>query len=120
MLDAEASCIDGLCIIFAKEAIASSMEFDESLGDFDFYDTDISMQAIAKYNIKIGVMVQKDLCHYSIGKSILTPKFLDVEEKFRAKWHIPVPPGSALANHIAQRRTTCTSTTTTMTSSMFV
>ena len=102
-MDAEVSCIDGLCIIFAKDALESNIEFDESLGAFDFYDTDISMQAIAKYKIKIGVMVQKDLCHYSVGRSILTPSFLDIEEKFRAKWGLPTPKDSALAKHIASK-----------------
>ena len=100
-MDAEVACIDGLCIIFSKEALDSSLLFDEDLGAFDFYDTDISMQAIAKYKMKIGVMVQKDLCHYSVGKSILTPNFLDVEKKFREKWNLPVPPNSAIAQHIA-------------------
>ena len=102
VMDAEAACIDGLCIIFAKQALDSTMEFDESLGAYDFYDTDISMQAIAKYKIKIGVMVQKDLCHYSVGRSILTPEFLSTEKKFREKWNLPVPPNSALAKYIAR------------------
>lgn len=104
VMDAEVACIDGLCIIFAKDALNSTLEFDENLGDFDFYDTDISMQAIAKYKIKIGVMVQKDLCHYSIGKSILTPAFLSIEEKFRAKWNLPIPSGSALEKYIASKQ----------------
>lgn len=104
VMDAEVACIDGLCIIFAKEALDSNMEFDENLGDFDFYDTDISMQAIATYKIKVGVMVQKDLCHYSVGKSILTPAFLDIEEKFRAKWNLPIPPGSLIEKHIASKK----------------
>lgn len=103
VMDAEVACIDGLCIMFCKQALDSSIEFDESLGKFDFYDTDISMQALAKYKLKLGVMVQKDLCHYSVGRSILTPSFLDTEEKFRAKWKLPVPAGSALEKHIAAR-----------------
>ena len=99
-MDAEVSCIDGLCMIFAKQALDSSIEFDENLGAFDFYDTDLSMQAIATYKIKIGVMVQKDLCHYSVGKSILSPSFLETEKKFRAKWNFPIPPDSAIAKYI--------------------
>lgn len=104
VMDAEVACIDGLCIMFCKQALDSSIEFDETLGKFDFYDTDISMQAIAKYKIKLGVMVQKDLCHYSVGKSILTSSFLDSEEKFRAKWKLPIPPDSAIAKHIASKQ----------------
>lgn len=104
VLDAEVACIDGLCIIFTNAALDTAMEFDETLGKFDFYDSDISCQAMMKYGIKIGVMVQKDLCHYSIGKSIMTPAFLDVEEKFRAKWNFPIPMNSALAKHIDMKR----------------
>ena len=103
VMDVEVACIDGLCIMFCKQALDSEIEFDESLGKFDFYDTDISMQALVKYKLKLGVMVQKDLCHYSVGRSILTPSFLDTEEKFRAKWKLPVPAGSALEKHIAAR-----------------
>ena len=101
VLDHEVACIDGLCIIFGKTALESGMKFDESLGKFDFYDSDISMQALMKYKMKIGVMVQKNLCHYSVGKSILTPEFLDNELVFRKKWNFPIPDGSALAKHIA-------------------
>lgn len=99
-MDAEVACIDGLCMIFTRRALESEIKFDETLGDFDFYDTDISMQAIAKYKLKIGVMVQKDLCHYSVGKSILTPAFLDNELKFRTKWNLPIPKDSALEKHL--------------------
>lgn len=103
VMDAEVACIDGLCIIFTKKALDSSISFDENLGEFDFYDTDLSMQAVAKYKLRLGVMVQKDLCHYSIGRSILTSNFLETEEKFRAKWKLPVPAGSPLEKHIAAR-----------------
>jgi hypothetical protein len=84
--DHEVSCIDGLCIIFTRKAIDSGLRFDENLSPFDFYDTDISMQAILKYNLKIGVLVRKELQHWSIGKSILTPEFIKNEDIFRAKW----------------------------------
>ena len=104
IMDAEVACIDGLCIIFTKRALESEIEFDESLGAFDFYDTDLSMQAVAKWKLKLGVMVQKDLCHYSVGKSILASSFLDTEEKFRAKWSLPIPPGSQLEKHIAAKK----------------
>ena len=103
VMDAEVACIDGLCIIFTKRALESKIEFDESLGAFDFYDTDLSMQAVATYKLKLGVMVQKDLCHYSVGRSILTSNFLDTEEKFRTKWKLPVPVDSPLAKRIEAR-----------------
>lgn len=103
VMDAEVACIDGLCIIFTKKALSTDMKFDESLGDFDFYDSDISCQALMKYNLKVGVMVQKDLCHYSVGKSILTPLFLDNEIKFREKWKFPIPNDSAIAKHIEMK-----------------
>ena len=103
VMDVEVACIDGLCIIFSKQALDSTLEFDENLSDFDFYDTDISMQAFVNYKFKIGVMVQKDLCHYSVGKSILTPKFLDAEEKFRKKWNLPIPKDSPIEKHIASK-----------------
>ena len=102
--DAEVSCIDGLCIIFTRRALETDIAFDESLGKFDFYDSDLSMQAIANYKLKLGVMVQKDLCHYSIGKSILTPEFLDNELKFREKWKFPIPEESAVAKHLEMKK----------------
>jgi hypothetical protein len=101
--DHEVSCIDGLCIIFNKEALSTQMEFDENLGAFDFYDSDISMQALIQYKLKIGVMVCKDLCHYSVGKSIMTNNFLETELKFRQKWNFPIPSDSALSRLIATR-----------------
>lgn len=104
IMDAEVACIDGLCIIFTRRALESNIEFDESIGDFDFYDTDISCQAVMKYKLRLGVMVQKDLCHYSIGRSILTPSFLDNELKFRSKWNFPIPKDSAVEKHIAMKK----------------
>ena len=41
--DKEVACIDGLCIIFSKKAVQAGLRFDRSVGDFDCYDTDISM-----------------------------------------------------------------------------
>ena len=99
-MDAEAACIDGLCIIFTRKAIDSGLSFDETLGKFDFYDSDISCQALMKYGLKLGVMVQKDLCHYSVGKSILTSEFLDEEVKFRKKWNFPITDEMAVGKHL--------------------
>ena len=56
-----------------------------------------------KYKLKLGVIVQKDLCHYSVGMSIMSPRFLESEEKFRQKWNLPIPPESALARHLEQK-----------------
>lgn len=102
-MDAEVSCIDGLCIIFTRNAIKSGLEFDESLGKFDFYDSDISCQALMKYGLTVGVMVQKDLCHYSVGKSILTPEFLDEEIKFRKKWNFPITDEMAVGKRLKEK-----------------
>ena len=103
VMDREVACIDGLCIIFTRQALDTDMQFDESLGEFDFYDSDISCQTLMKYKLKLGVMVQKDLCHYSVGRSILTPSFLDNEAKFRAKWNFPIPKDSAIAKHLEMK-----------------
>lgn len=92
--DHEAACIDGLCIVFTKKAVASGIRFDPSLGAFDFYDTDISMQAVLKYGLRVGVVVRRDLKHYSVGKSILTDSFLENEARFRSKWNFQAPPGA--------------------------
>lgn len=91
--DHEVACIDGLCIIFTKKTVLDrSVRFDPSVGEFDFYDTDLSMQAMMS-GLKLGVIVRKDLMHFSVGKSILTPHFLENELKFRKKWNLPLPPG---------------------------
>ena len=70
--DREVACVDGLCIIISKKAANAGLRFDPSVGDFDCYDTDISMQTVLKYGMRLGVVVRKDLYHYSVGKSILT------------------------------------------------
>lgn len=91
ILDHEVSCIDGLCIVLSKSAIEKGLRFDPTIGDFDLYDTDLSFQALLNYKLKIGVVVQKELMHYSLGKSILNDKFLVNEYKFRQKWKLPIP-----------------------------
>jgi hypothetical protein len=88
--DHEVACLDGLCLIFTKKVILDrSIRFDSSVGEFDFYDTDLSMQAMMS-GLKLGVVVRKDLMHFSVGKSILTPHFLENELKFRKKWNLPL------------------------------
>lgn len=103
VLDHEVACIDGLCMLFNRKMLDSDIRFDESLGKFDFYDSDISCQALMRYKFKVGVMVQKDLCHYSVGRSILTPSFLDNEVRFRKKWNFPIPAQSAVEKHLASK-----------------
>lgn len=93
--DAEVACIDGLCIIFTNKAIKSGLKFDE-IFLFDFYDTDISFSALMKYNLKLGVIVETSLKHYSIGKSILTKDFLSHEIDFRKKWNLEIPEKSPI------------------------
>lgn len=101
--DHEVACIDGLCIVFTKRAIEDpSIRFDPEIGSFDFYDTDISMQAMMK-GLKLGVVVRKDLMHFSVGKSILSKQFLENELKFRKKWGLAVPPNSPLAKLLQEK-----------------
>lgn len=98
--DHEVSCIDGLCIVFCKKAIEDEdFKFDPNVGNFDFYDTDISYQAMMK-GFRLGVVVRKDLFHYSFGKSILKNEFLLNELKFRSKWNLKIPENSALSQLI--------------------
>lgn len=93
--DHAVACIDGLCIVFGKKAICSDMKFDE-LFTYDLYDTDLSFQCAMKYGFRIGVIVEKSLNHYSVGKSILTDDFLKHEIDFRKKWNLSIPEGSKL------------------------
>lgn len=99
--DHEVACIDGLCIIFGPKAIKSELKFDE-IFTFDFYDTDISFQTIMKYNMKLGVLVEMSLQHYSVGRSILTPEFLKHEIDFRKKWNLEIPENSPINKLINQ------------------
>ena len=43
------------------------------------------------YNLKIGVIVRKDLVHYSVGKGILNQDFLKDEYSMRRKFNLPIP-----------------------------
>lgn len=93
--DSNVACIDGLCIIFTRKALESEIEFDEQFA-FDFYDTDISFQALMKYNLRLGVIVEESLKHYSVGRSILTKEFLTHEVDFRKKWNFEIPKNSPI------------------------
>lgn len=85
--DHQVACIDGLCMTFGKKALDSKLEFDESFM-FDQYDTDISLQTILTYHMKLGVIVERSLQHFSIGKSILGTSFIEHEKDLRKKWNI--------------------------------
>lgn len=89
--DHEVACIDGLCIILTKKAIEDSDILFDRTFEFSHYDTDFSFQCVMQKGLKLGVIVQKDLQHQSVGKSILTPEFMQSEEKFRAKWNMQLP-----------------------------
>jgi hypothetical protein len=84
--DHEVACIDGLCIILTKNAIEKSNILFDTTFTFSHYDTDFSFECIFKHNLKLGVIIRKDLKHWSVGKSILTQEFKDSEIKFRNKW----------------------------------
>ena len=94
--DHPVSCIDGLCIVFGKNALNdANLKFDESF-KWDFYDTDLSFQCVMREKLRLGVIVEKSLEHYSIGKSILTKDFLIHEVDFRKKWGLPIPDNSPI------------------------
>ena len=84
--DAEVACIDGLCIVLSRKAICSGIKFD-TMFSFDQYDTDFSAQCLMTYKLKLGVLVEPSLHHYSVGKSILTKDFLVHEQDLRKKWN---------------------------------
>ena len=46
----------------------------------------ISATTIAEALRLNHVVVRKDLMHYSVGKRIIQPEFLESERKFRDKW----------------------------------
>ena len=88
--DAEVAFIDGLCIVLGRKAIESGIKFDEQFL-FDQYDSDFSAQCLIQYKLKLGVLVEPSLHHYSVGKSILTQDFLVHEKDLRKKWNWPIP-----------------------------
>ena len=89
--DHEVACIDGLCMIFTKTALESRIEFDPGIGKYNCYDTALCLDAMLNYNLKLGVIVRKDLIHYSVGKSILNQDFLKEEYNMRKKFKLPIP-----------------------------
>ena len=74
-----------------NETIDSKIEFDEAIGKYNCYDTSLCLDAMLNYNLKIGVIVRKDLVHYSVGKGILNQDFLKDEYSMRRKFNLPIP-----------------------------
>ena len=93
--DHSVACIDGLCIIISKHAADVDLRFGTEF-TWDQYDTDLSFSCVIKHKLRLGVLVEKSLHHYSIGKSILTNQFLINEIKLRKKWDLGIPKGSKL------------------------
>lgn len=91
--DHAVAAIDGLCIVFGKKALDSEMLFDEQF-TFNQYDTDISFQTLITYGLRLGVVVEPHLQHYSVGTSILSLEFLQKEVDFRLKWKLNFPDNS--------------------------
>lgn len=82
--DCRVMSIDGLIIIFGKNAIKSNIRFDETFM-FDFYDMDISFTAHILHKLRIGVL-PIDLIHKSNGPGILSDKYKEIEKIFKTKW----------------------------------
>ena len=101
-MDHEVACIDGLCIILTKKAIESGIKFDPEL-KFNCYDTQISLDAILNYKLKLGVIVEPSLQHYSVGRSILTDDFLKEELILRRKFNLGIPKGSKLEKLVKEK-----------------
>lgn len=91
--DHAVAAIDGLCIVFGKKALDSEMLFDERF-TFNQYDTDISFQTLMTYGLRLGVIVEPHLRHFSVGTSILSMDFLQKEVDFRLKWKLNFPDNS--------------------------
>jgi hypothetical protein len=100
--DHEVACIDGLCIVLSRKAMESGLRFDEKM-KFNCYDTQISFDAILKFKLKVGVLVEEELKHFSVGKSILGEKFLDDEIFLRKRFGFEIPPGSKLEKYMSSK-----------------
>ena len=98
--DHAVACIDGLCIIISKHAAELGLRFGNEF-TWDQYDTDLSFSCVITHKLRLGVLVEKSLHHYSIGKSILTDNFLMSEIKLRKKWNLGIPKGSRLEQIIS-------------------
>lgn len=104
MGDHDVACIDGLCMIFTRKAMESGLRFDENLG-FNCYDTQISFDAVMNKKLRVGCLVQRDLKHFSVGRSILTDEFLEDEMVLRRRFGFEIPLGSRLEQLAASKKT---------------
>ena len=100
--DHSVACIDGLCIIMSRRAMTEGLRFDESLR-FNCYDTQISLDAVMKLKLRLGCLVERELKHFSVGKSILQESFLDDELVLRKRFGFEVPKGSALEKYLTSK-----------------
>ena len=92
------ACVDGLCLILSRSILENTdLRFDPQF-DFNCYDTDFSFQVVIKYKMRLGVLVEKSLNHYSIGEQISTKKFAELELKLRQKWDLPIPQQNGRTN----------------------
>lgn len=74
--------VDGCILWFPKWIFEEGLRFDESLKDYHFYDTDISLQVLER-GYKVSTVDIK-VHHYSIGKP---PKNFDkLKKAFFDKW----------------------------------
>ena len=103
--DHSVACIDGLCIIMSRKAMESGLMFDEEL-KFNCYDTQISFDAVMNKGLRLGCLVERDLKHFSVGKSILKDEFMEEELVLRRRFGFCIPPDSRLANYLASKNKT--------------
>ena len=75
--------VDGCCMFFPKWIFEEGLRFDESLQDYHFYDTDISLQVLER-GYKVST-IDIEVRHYSKGKP---PKNFNILKKpFFEKWN---------------------------------
>ena len=77
-------CLDGVCMIMNRKAIDSGLRFDERFA-FDFYDMDLSFEAVLNHKLSIGVE-PIHLIHHSIGEGIMKDSYKIAEKTFKDKW----------------------------------
>jgi hypothetical protein len=102
ILDHQVSCIDGLCIILSRKSMLTGLRFDEKL-KFNCYDTQISFDAQLTYGLKVGCLVEKELKHFSVGKSILEDSFFDEELILRQRFDFEIPKNSKMEKYLTTK-----------------
>jgi len=85
-LSSKCLCIDGVCMVMNRKAIDSGLQFDERFA-FDFYDMDLSLQAVIDYKLNVGVEPLY-ITHRSIGGGIMKDSYKVAEKAFREKWEL--------------------------------